>query len=95
MLLLCCSCHLSDVLRSRPRNSSWQGARNTPVIELGLEHHTGGSSNWLGEIPQGDDRWQHHLSPPPHFRHGTEREGNILRSSALVIQPTRLSDPLI
>ncbi|GFW50598.1 hypothetical protein TNCV_2889001 [Trichonephila clavipes] len=27
-----------------------------------------------------DDRWQHHRSPPPQFRHGTEGEGNILRA---------------
>ncbi|GFS91594.1 uncharacterized protein TNCV_1140011 [Trichonephila clavipes] len=24
------------------------------------------------------NRWQHHLSPPPQFRHGTEGERNIL-----------------
>ncbi|GFV80514.1 hypothetical protein TNCV_2150481 [Trichonephila clavipes] len=30
------------------------------------------------------DRWQHHLSPPPHFRHGTGAEGNILQPPALV-----------
>ncbi|GFX14266.1 hypothetical protein TNCV_1767601 [Trichonephila clavipes] len=34
-------------------------------------------------------------TPPPQFKHGTEGEGNILQSPALVIQPTRLSDPLI
>ncbi|GFU25345.1 hypothetical protein TNCV_3054091 [Trichonephila clavipes] len=27
-----------------------------------------------------DDRWRHHRSPPPQFRHGTEEEGNILQS---------------
>ncbi|GFW95511.1 hypothetical protein TNCV_1722121 [Trichonephila clavipes] len=42
-----------------------------------------------------DDRWRNHRSPPPQFRHGAEREGNILQYPALVIQPTRLSDPLI
>ncbi|GFW17966.1 hypothetical protein TNCV_2231471 [Trichonephila clavipes] len=31
------------------------------------------------------DRWQHHLSPPPQFRHGTGGEGNILQSPALVV----------
>ncbi|GFW37270.1 hypothetical protein TNCV_2632541 [Trichonephila clavipes] len=46
-----------------------------------------------GKIPQRDDRWRHHLSPPPQFRHGTEGEGNILQSPALVIQPTRLFRP--
>ncbi|GFV23804.1 hypothetical protein TNCV_959981 [Trichonephila clavipes] len=34
-----------------------------------------------------DDRWRHHRSPPTQFRHGTKREGNILQSPALVIQP--------
>ncbi|GFV94706.1 uncharacterized protein TNCV_3864291 [Trichonephila clavipes] len=33
--------------------------------------------------------------PPAQFRYGTEGEGNTLQSPALVIQPTRLSDPLI
>ncbi|GFU73837.1 uncharacterized protein TNCV_554651 [Trichonephila clavipes] len=28
------------------------------------------------------DRWQHHRSPPPPFRHGT---GDILQSPALVV----------
>ncbi|GFU22258.1 hypothetical protein TNCV_4856041 [Trichonephila clavipes] len=32
------------------------------------------------------DRRRHHLSPQ--FLHGTEREGNILQSTALVTQPT-------
>ncbi|GFU90698.1 hypothetical protein TNCV_3089841 [Trichonephila clavipes] len=36
------------------------------------------------------DRWRHHRSPPPQFSQGTEMEGNILQSSASVIQPTRL-----
>ncbi|GFV93477.1 hypothetical protein TNCV_1987911 [Trichonephila clavipes] len=31
------------------------------------------------------DRWRHHLSPPPQFRHGTGGEGNILQSSAPVV----------
>ncbi|GFW18010.1 uncharacterized protein TNCV_2281141 [Trichonephila clavipes] len=31
------------------------------------------------------DRWKHHLSPPPQFRHGTEGVGNILQSSAPVV----------
>ncbi|GFT15786.1 uncharacterized protein TNCV_4943361 [Trichonephila clavipes] len=73
-----------------PRNSSWQEARSTPVVGLVLEHHTGDSTNQLGEIPRRDDRWRHHLSPPPQLRHGAEGEGNILQSPALVIQPTRL-----
>ncbi|GFV43008.1 polypeptide N-acetylgalactosaminyltransferase 13 [Trichonephila clavipes] len=73
-----------------PRNSSWQGARSTPAIGLGLEHHTDDSKNYLDGIPRRDDRLQHHLSPPPKFRHGTEGEENILQSHALVIQPTRL-----
>ncbi|GFT80567.1 hypothetical protein TNCV_5122741 [Trichonephila clavipes] len=34
------------------------------------------------------------LSAPPQFWHGTEWEGNMLQSPALVIQPTRLLDPL-
>ncbi|GFV53234.1 hypothetical protein TNCV_1065931 [Trichonephila clavipes] len=37
-----------------------------------------------------DDRWRHHLSPPPQFLHGTEGEGNILQSPAFLTQPTRL-----
>ncbi|GFW32683.1 uncharacterized protein TNCV_3679311 [Trichonephila clavipes] len=28
------------------------------------------------------DRWQHHLSPRPQFRHGTGEEGNILQPPA-------------
>ncbi|GFW67112.1 hypothetical protein TNCV_4031301 [Trichonephila clavipes] len=78
-----------------PRNSSWKGARRTPVVGLGLEHHTGDSTNQLCEILRRDDRWRHHLSPPLQFWHGTEGEGNILQSFALVIQLTGLSDPLI
>ncbi|GFW91567.1 hypothetical protein TNCV_4499871 [Trichonephila clavipes] len=31
------------------------------------------------------DRWRHHLSPPPQFRHGTGRKENILQSPALVV----------
>ncbi|GFY26191.1 hypothetical protein TNCV_355071 [Trichonephila clavipes] len=34
-----------------------------PVRQVGLLH----------------DRWRHHLSPPPQFRHGTGLEGNILQ----------------
>ncbi|GFS76384.1 hypothetical protein TNCV_1620261 [Trichonephila clavipes] len=64
-----------------PRNSSWQEARSTPVV--GLEYHTGDSTNQLGEIPRKDDKWRHHLSPPVQFRHGTEGEGNILQSLRL------------
>ncbi|GFV96902.1 uncharacterized protein TNCV_4351151 [Trichonephila clavipes] len=30
-------------------------------------------------------RWQHHLSPPPHFRHRTGWEGNIFQPPALVV----------
>ncbi|GFS62224.1 RNase H domain-containing protein [Trichonephila clavipes] len=62
-----------DLTDRGSRNSSWQGARSTPG--LGLEHHTGDSTNYLGEIPRRDDRWRHHLSPPPQFRHGTEGGG--------------------
>ncbi|GFU92729.1 hypothetical protein TNCV_2892381 [Trichonephila clavipes] len=76
-----------------PRNSLRQGTGSTPVV--GLEHHSGDGTNYLGEIPRRDDRWRNHLSPPPKFRHGTEGEGHILQSPALVIQPTRLSDSLI
>ncbi|GFS94239.1 hypothetical protein TNCV_2013291 [Trichonephila clavipes] len=28
-----------------PRNSSWQGTRSTPVVGLGLKHHTNDSTN--------------------------------------------------
>ncbi|GFW80660.1 hypothetical protein TNCV_3235121 [Trichonephila clavipes] len=49
----------------------------------------------LGQLYIRDDRWRHHLSPPPQFRHGIEGEGNVLQFPALVTQPTRLSDPLI
>ncbi|GFT82057.1 uncharacterized protein TNCV_3909901 [Trichonephila clavipes] len=31
------------------------------------------------------DRWRHHLSPPPHFRHGTGGEGNNLQPPALTV----------
>ncbi|GFX88931.1 hypothetical protein TNCV_2576381 [Trichonephila clavipes] len=47
-----------------PRNSSRQEARSTPVVGLGIEHHTGDSTNYLDEIPRRDDRWLHLLSPP-------------------------------
>ncbi|GFS70864.1 hypothetical protein TNCV_2897911 [Trichonephila clavipes] len=36
-----------------------------------------------------DDRWRHHLSPPPQYCHGTGGERNIIQSPELVIQPTR------
>ncbi|GFW75072.1 uncharacterized protein TNCV_447771 [Trichonephila clavipes] len=32
------------------------------------------------------DRWRHHLSPPPQFRYGTGREGNILQPSAPAVK---------
>ncbi|GFV93786.1 hypothetical protein TNCV_366851 [Trichonephila clavipes] len=35
------------------------------------------------------------ISTSPQFRHGTEGKRNILQPPALVIQPARLSDPLI
>ncbi|GFV26227.1 hypothetical protein TNCV_1809061 [Trichonephila clavipes] len=66
-----------------------------PVVVRGLERHTGDSTNYLVEIPRRDDRWRHYLSATPQIRHGTEEEGNILQTPALVIQPTRLSGPLI
>ncbi|GFW67626.1 uncharacterized protein TNCV_3392971 [Trichonephila clavipes] len=31
------------------------------------------------------DTWRHHLFSPPQFRHGTERERNILQPPALVV----------
>ncbi|GFT54034.1 uncharacterized protein TNCV_153921 [Trichonephila clavipes] len=31
------------------------------------------------------DRWQHYLSPPPQFRHGTGGDGNILQTPAPVV----------
>ncbi|GFX37295.1 uncharacterized protein TNCV_76391 [Trichonephila clavipes] len=31
------------------------------------------------------DRWRHHLSPPPQFRHGTGGEGNILQPPEPVV----------
>ncbi|GFT05086.1 uncharacterized protein TNCV_531361 [Trichonephila clavipes] len=31
------------------------------------------------------DRWRHHRSPPPQFRHGTGGEGNIHQPPALVV----------
>ncbi|GFW63249.1 hypothetical protein TNCV_3476651 [Trichonephila clavipes] len=60
----------------------------TPVVGLGLEHHTGDTTNQLGETPRRYDKWRHHLSPPPQFCHGIGDEGNIFQSPALVIQPT-------
>ncbi|GFX39411.1 hypothetical protein TNCV_2667731 [Trichonephila clavipes] len=38
------------------------------------------------------------VAPPTstsQFRHGAEEDGNILQSPAIVIQPTKLSDPLV
>ncbi|GFT22336.1 hypothetical protein TNCV_3273311 [Trichonephila clavipes] len=67
-----------------PWNSSWQGARSTPVVGLGLEHHTGDCTNLLDEIPRRDDRWRNHLSSSPQFGHGTEGEENVLQFPALV-----------
>ncbi|GFS57845.1 hypothetical protein TNCV_2909341 [Trichonephila clavipes] len=32
------------------------------------------------------ERWRHHRSPPPQFRHGTGREGNILQPLHLWFQ---------
>ncbi|GFT74930.1 hypothetical protein TNCV_2445471 [Trichonephila clavipes] len=64
-----------------PRNSSWQGARSTPVVGLGHEHHTGYSTNQLGEIPRMDDIWQRHQYLPPQFGRGSEVKGKL--SSAL------------
>ncbi|GFW80850.1 hypothetical protein TNCV_3779301 [Trichonephila clavipes] len=70
---------LSDVVRSRSkRNLSWQGIGSPPVV--GLEYHIGDRTKTLGEISQRNDRWRHHRSPPPQFRHGAEGEGNILQS---------------
>ncbi|GFW45094.1 uncharacterized protein TNCV_715961 [Trichonephila clavipes] len=40
-----------------------------PVIQVGLIH----------------DRWRHHPSPSPQFRHGTGGEGNIIQPPALVV----------
>ncbi|GFV95239.1 hypothetical protein TNCV_1293571 [Trichonephila clavipes] len=57
---------------------------------FGLEHHTGDSTNKLGEIPRRDDRWRHQRSPPPQFKHRTDGKGNILQSPALVIKPKTL-----
>ncbi|GFU81807.1 uncharacterized protein TNCV_3087191 [Trichonephila clavipes] len=31
------------------------------------------------------DRWRHHQSAPPQFRHGTGGEGNILQPTAPVV----------
>ncbi|GFX09910.1 hypothetical protein TNCV_3565881 [Trichonephila clavipes] len=31
------------------------------------------------------DRWRHHRYPPPQFRYGTEGEGNIFQSPAVMI----------
>ncbi|GFW26688.1 uncharacterized protein TNCV_2850781 [Trichonephila clavipes] len=31
------------------------------------------------------NRWRHHLSPRPQFRHGTGEEGNILQPHALLV----------
>ncbi|GFT22483.1 hypothetical protein TNCV_3274461 [Trichonephila clavipes] len=40
-----------------------------------------------------DERWRHHRSPPPQFRHETEGEGNILQSPALVISAHKTFEP--
>ncbi|GFX97221.1 hypothetical protein TNCV_557111 [Trichonephila clavipes] len=34
-----------------PQNSSWQGARCTPVVNRSFEHHTGDSTIWLVSTP--------------------------------------------
>ncbi|GFU68645.1 hypothetical protein TNCV_4982511 [Trichonephila clavipes] len=62
---------------SRSRNEAHEGARRTPVV--GIERHTGDSTNSLFEIPRRDDRWRHHLYTLPQFRLGTEGEGNTLQ----------------
>ncbi|GFW09256.1 hypothetical protein TNCV_2102101 [Trichonephila clavipes] len=41
-------------------------------------HTTRDIMNKVGEIPRMDDRGRNILSPPPQFRHSTEREENIL-----------------
>ncbi|GFV68171.1 hypothetical protein TNCV_1874531 [Trichonephila clavipes] len=45
------------------------------------------------------DRWRHHLSSPPQFRHGTGKEGNVFSSPLhpwFLLHPhTRISNSLI
>ncbi|GFS81823.1 hypothetical protein TNCV_1544561 [Trichonephila clavipes] len=46
ILNCCCCCVVANAAcltmpERGPQNSSWHGARSTPVVDLGLEHHTG------------------------------------------------------
>ncbi|GFU25061.1 hypothetical protein TNCV_568161 [Trichonephila clavipes] len=67
-------------------------ARSTPTV--GLELHTGDTTNWFGEISQRDDRWRHHLS---HLHNlGMELKGREIFSSPLTRDSAhKTSDPLI
>ncbi|GFV87994.1 hypothetical protein TNCV_3241441 [Trichonephila clavipes] len=42
----------------------------------------------LGQVGLLHDRWRHHLSPPPYFRHGTEGEEIILQHPTPVVSAT-------
>ncbi|GFW75690.1 uncharacterized protein TNCV_4428731 [Trichonephila clavipes] len=69
----------------------------TPVVTRRLEHHAvvvavsfrkGRNESCQSLVGLLHDRWRHHLSPPPQFRHGTRREGNIFQPPAPVVSAT-------
>ncbi|GFU76907.1 hypothetical protein TNCV_4520631 [Trichonephila clavipes] len=82
-------------MKGRTAADSVQSVNHTtPVVGLRLEHPTGDSTNKLGKISRRDDRWRHHLSPPPQFRHGTGGEDPVpcTRDSAhKIFGPTDLT----
>ncbi|GFW49060.1 hypothetical protein TNCV_3902571 [Trichonephila clavipes] len=72
----------------RDRLNAHPGAKCTFAIGLNLEHHAGDSTFSSEKFQKTTiplyDRLRYYRSPPPQFRHGTEGEGDILESLALV-----------
>ncbi|GFU21268.1 hypothetical protein TNCV_1475631 [Trichonephila clavipes] len=50
-----------------PRNSSWQGARSTPVVDLGLEHHTARPPGVAVGSTEHQNVWFMHDDAPGYF----------------------------
>ncbi|GFV11756.1 hypothetical protein TNCV_977451 [Trichonephila clavipes] len=74
----------------------WELFPQEPLINLGLSIEGGCEATIAVGLL--NDRWRHHLSPPPQFRHGTGGEETFsspLHSWFLLRTPTRLSDSLV
>ncbi|GFV37656.1 hypothetical protein TNCV_1901881 [Trichonephila clavipes] len=70
------------------------------VIVVAVSLPKGRNKGWQGLRLVGllHDKWRHHLSPPPKFRHATGRDGKIFQPPHtwfLPQPPTRLSNPWI